>query len=361
VDADPAVGDDHALSGLVGRPREVAALGSMLGQAVAGRGSAEVLRGEAGVGKTILLSAARSFAPELGLDVLTCSGVRAEAHLPFAGLHQLLRPVLTFLPRIPDTQADLLRAALGLEDRLPADLYQVALATLELLSSAAAKTPLLVVADDGHWLDRPTADVLAFVSRRIAAEPIAVIIAVRDGADDHFGPWRLPDLPVPSLDPASARALLSRVAPDLAVSVRTRLLREAAGNPLALVELSTAKEAAEPPAGPIAIGDLLRQSFTARVADLPSDARLLLSAAASDTTCSLAQLSRAASVITGRPVTEAEIQPAIDARLVRLDGDRVAFTGRQNWQPASAAVNLLSTWPAASTRAGSGRWAAPAG
>lgn len=326
VDASPAVGDGQALSGLVGRRHEVAALSSMLSQAAAGRGSAVVLRGEAGVGKTSLLDTAQSSAPELGLDVLACSGVRAEAQLPFAGLHQLLRPVLTFLPRIPDAQADLLRAALGLDDRLLADLYQVALATLELLSSAAAKTPLLVTADDAHWLDRPTADVLAFVSRRIAAEPIAVIIAVRDGVNDHFDAWRLPDLPIRSLDPASAQALLSRVAPNLAVSARTRLLREAAGNPLALVELSTTKGSAEPPAGPIAIGDLLRQSFTARVADLPSDAQLLLSVAAADSSCSLAQLSQAAGVIADRPVTEAEIQPAIDARLVRLEGDRIAFS-----------------------------------
>ncbi len=311
---------------LLGREREVAALTAILDQAVLGHGSAMLVRGEAGIGKTTLLAQARRLAEQRGLQVLTCSGVRTEANLPFAGLHQLLRPVLSFLPGLPADQEDLLRAALGLDDSVLADLYRVALATLELLAAVAAKVPVLVVADDAHWLDRPSADVLAFVSRRVSAEPIAVVLSVRDGTGDPFESAGLPCIAVGALDRGSAQALLVRVAPDLAGEARRRLLGEAEGNPLALVELPAAVRSAAPIPGRLPVGDLLRRSFTARVTELPDPARLLLSAAAADAGCSLSELCAAASAVAGRPVTEADIQPAIDARLVRLDGDRVVFS-----------------------------------
>jgi AAA ATPase domain len=117
----------------------------------AGGREATVLRGEAGIGKTTLLAEAQRLAAHCGLQVLTCRRVRAEANLPFAGLHQLLRPVLSFLPGLPAGQEDLLRAALGLDDNVLADRYRVALATLELLAGAAAKAPVPVLADDAHW------------------------------------------------------------------------------------------------------------------------------------------------------------------------------------------------------------------
>ena len=314
------------VAGLLGREREVAALTSILDQAVAGHGSAVLLRGEAGIGKTRLLAEAQRLAAERGLQTLTCSGVRTEADLPFAGLHQLLRPALAFLPGIPGGQADLLRAALGLDDSLVADLYRVALATLELLAAVAAKAPLLVVADDVHWLDRPSADVLAFVCRRISVEPIAIMMSARDGNGDPFEAAGLPSLAVGALDAESAGALLSQVAPDLAGGTRVRLLDDAAGNPLALIELPAAVQSAGPLPGHLPVGDLLRRSFTARVAELPRSARLLLRAAAADGGCSVAELCEVASAVSGLTVTEADIQPAIDARLVRLDGDRVVFS-----------------------------------
>jgi hypothetical protein len=157
------------------------------------------------------------------------------------------------VPGIPAEQGDLLRAALGLDQAVLADLYRVALAALELLAVVAAHAPLLVVADDAHWLDRASADVLAFAGRRIGAEPIVMVLSLRDSADNPFDGSGLPDLAIGALDAPSSRSLLDRVAPHLRDEVRDRLLADAAGNPLALVELPTALPAAEPlsPAQPL--------------------------------------------------------------------------------------------------------------
>ena len=304
----------------------------MLDQAAAGSGAALVLRGEAGIGKTALLAEAQRLASEREMRTLACSGVRTEAHLPFAGLHQLLRPVLAMVPAIPLEQGVLLRAALGLDQSVLADLYRVALAALELLAVVAARTPLLVVADDAHWLDRASADVLAFVGRRIAAEPIAMILSSRNGPDDPFEAAAIPKLAIGALDPASSAALLDRVAPRLRDEARSQLLADAAGNPLALVELPAARRAADlwPAAdslpSPLPVGDLLRRSFTTRLSELPGRTQTLLLVASADAGCSLGELARAAGIVRGSPVGEADIQPAIDTRLVRLAGDMVAFS-----------------------------------
>ena len=310
---------------LVGRERELAELNSMLREAAAGRGSALLLRGEAGIGKTALLAHAQRAAAALDMQVLPCSGVRAEADLPFAGLHQLLWPVLSPGPALPDGPGDLLRAALSLDATLVADLYRVALAAHEFLAALAAKAPLLVVADDVHWLDRPSADVLAFVGRRVMAGPIAILLASRDRADDPFRASGVTSVRLPALAEQQARALLSQVAPDLGGPAREQLLSDAAGNPLALLELPTARRSATARPGRGPVGQALLRSFTTRLADLPARAQALVSVAAADAGCSLAQLCRAAAAAWSRPVTEADIQPAIDGRLARLDGNRVEF------------------------------------
>jgi DNA-binding CsgD family transcriptional regulator len=297
----------------------------MLDQAAAGVGSALLLRGEPGIGKTTLLAEAKRLATRREMRTLACSGVRTEAHLPFAGLHQLLRPVLATVASLPSEQGDLLRAALGLDESVLADLYRVALAALELLAVVAAQAPLLVVADDAHWLDRASADVLAFVGRRIAAEPIAMVLSSREGADDPFEGSAIPSLVIGALDAASSASLLDRVAPQLRDEVRDRLLADAAGNPLALVELPAALPAAGSLPDRLPVGDLLRRSFTTRVSELPATTQTLLLVASADSGCSLGELCAAAGIAAGSAVGETGIQPAIDARLVRLAGDRVTF------------------------------------
>jgi len=303
-------------------------LTSLLDQAAAGSGTALLLRGPAGIGKTTLLAAAQRLAARREMRTLTCSGVRAEARLPFAGLHQLLRPVLGLAAGLPAEQRDLLRAALGLDENALADLYRVALAALELLAVVAAQTPLLVVADDAHWLDRASAEVLAFAARRIAAEPMAMLFSLREGADNPFEGSGIPDLVVGALDPGSSRALLDRVAPQLQDEVRDRLLADTAGHPLALTELPATLRPDEPLPDRLPVGDLLRRSFTTRLAELPAITQTLLLVISADSGCRLGELCAAATIAGDSPVREADIQPAIDARLVRLvrlGGDKVTF------------------------------------
>ena len=322
----------------LGRDREISVLAAMLGRAADGEGAALVLHGDPGIGKSTLLARARQLAAGHGMKTLACSGVPAEANLPFAGLHQLLWPEAAMFPSVPDQQGDLLRAALGLDESLVADLYRVAMATLELLSSVAAKAPLLVVADDVHWLDRPSASVLAFVARRIAAEPIVMLASVRSGPHNPFEESGLPGMAIGALDTASSRALLDSVAPGLPTGARDRLLADAAGNPLALVELGAALPAGVQPIaagltpsaaqelpGGLPVGDLLRRAFTDRLAERPAATRILLLMTAADPACSLAELCAAATEVHGVPVSAADIQPAIDARQVHLSDDRVVF------------------------------------
>src|ERR1039458_1805735 len=144
--------DEPAVPAMLGRQREVAVVTALLDRAAAGSGAALLLHGEPGIGKTTLLAEAQRLAARREMKTLTCSGVRAEARVPFARLHQLLRPVLGLVAGLPGEQRDLLRAALGLDEHVLADLYRVALAALELLAVAAAQVPVLVVADDAHWL-----------------------------------------------------------------------------------------------------------------------------------------------------------------------------------------------------------------
>lgn len=310
---------------MLGRQREVAVVTALLDRAAAGSGAALLLHGEPGIGKTTLLAEAQRLAARREMKTLTCSGVRAEARVPFAGLHQLLRPVLGLVAGLPGEQRDLLRAALGLDEHVLADLYRVALAALELLAVAAAQVPVLVVADDAHWLDRASADVLAFAARRIAAEPIAMVFSRRDGADNPFEWSGIPGLAVGALDADTSRSLLDRVAPQLPDEVRDRLLADAAGNPLALTELPATLRPDEPLPERLPVGDLLRQSFTTRLSELPARTQTLLLVVAADAGCRLGELCAAATIVYGSPVHEADIQPAIDARLVRLPGDKVAF------------------------------------
>jgi predicted ATPase len=151
---------------LLGRARERTLLTSLLDE-VAERGRALVLRGEPGIGKSRLLSETERTARERGMAVLSTTGVQSEAHLPFAGLHQLLRPVRGRAGELREVQRAALDAAFGLTHEAAPEHFRIAMAVLDLVSDVATDAPVLVVVDDAHWLDRPTSDVLAFVARRI--------------------------------------------------------------------------------------------------------------------------------------------------------------------------------------------------
>lgn len=271
---------------LVGRERERAELERIAAATRNGRSAALILRGPAGIGKSTLLTHLVEHA-EPGVQVLRATGVEGEVELPFAALHQLLRPLFQSLHRLPEPQVAALEGAFGMSTA-PADRFLVGLAALTLLSNASEENPLLVLVDDAHWLDSATADALMFVARRLEAEGIALVLAARDDSRPLPAPG-IPELRVGPLDAQAAAQLLARALPDAAPSTRDRLLREAGGNPLALVELPTALapeqldgSAALPEHLPL--NERLERIFRHRVMSIPDghSSVLLLAAAESD-------------------------------------------------------------------------------
>ena len=312
---------------LLGRKTEIRRIEELVAD-VRVRGGVLVLRGEAGIGKSTLLEMAQHHARARGMLTLTTSGVQAEAHLPFAGLHQLLLPILTGIPALPPPQRAAIESAFGLAIAAPPDRFLIALAALDLLAEAAERAPLLLVAEDAHWLDRPTCDVLAFVARRLEAEPIAMLVALRDGFEHVLFDDDLPQLPLARLDSTASEALLRATAPALAPDVRARLLTSAAGNPLALVELPAALHA-EQRSGAVPFPEYLpptarlERAFAAQVSQLPPPARALLLAAALNNGDSLTEALRAANLRESAALTA--IESVTKARVLVVDGVALRF------------------------------------
>src|SRR6478752_7519862 len=198
-----------------------------------GDSRALVLWGDAGVGKTVLLDYVVDRAEEC--RVIRLMGVQSEMELAFAGLHQMCLPFSDHFDRLPGPQLTALHTAFGVTAGPPPDRFLVGLAALSLLSEVAREQPLICVVDDGQWLDRASAQVLGFLARRLAAEPIGIVVATRERDAELVG---LPDLPVDGLDEDDARALFgSALAVPLDGRIRDLIIAEAQGNPLALLEL----------------------------------------------------------------------------------------------------------------------------
>src|SRR4051812_12640526 len=253
---------------LQGRSDEHAVLDRLLRDVRAGQSAVLVIRGEAGVGKTALLRHAVGQAS--GFRVAQIAGVESEMELPYAGLHQLCAPMLDRLDPLPQPQQVALRVALGLEPGDPPDRFLVALAALGLMSATAEERPLFCVVDDFQWLDDATAQVVGFVARRLLAESVALVLAVREPSGEHRLAG-LPELALRGLDDADARALLETVFPGpLDEAVRDRIVAETHGNPLALLELPRGMSAAELAGGyalPAALGSFagLEDGFRRRL------------------------------------------------------------------------------------------------
>ncbi|GAA2712089.1 MULTISPECIES: BREX system ATP-binding domain-containing protein [Streptomyces] len=222
---------------LVGRQRELSLLSRALDDARHGAGgSATLLRGEAGIGKTALLEWTEARAREAGFAVLRAVGAEAETELAFGALHQVLCPLLRRSEVLPRGRREALESALGLREGLPPNGFAVGASALALLADAASRQPLLLLIDDLHWVDSSSATVFAFLHRRISELPLVIVSACRpDGAAAEG--WPTQPVEVGALDPADASALLEQRHPELAATTADRVLHEAAGNPLALVEL----------------------------------------------------------------------------------------------------------------------------
>jgi DNA-binding CsgD family transcriptional regulator/tetratricopeptide (TPR) repeat protein len=321
-----ATSDFERMSGaLVGRERECAAIDRLLEVSARGEGSSLVLRGEAGIGKTALLTHAAERGG--GCSVLRTTGVEAESDLAFAGLYGLLRPIVEKLGELPKTQADALAGALGLAPSLGSDRLLVSAATLSLLAAAAEEAPVLCLIDDAQFLDAASAEALVFSARRLAAEPVAMLFAVREGEARTFAAPGLPELALEGLGAEAATRLVRASAPSAADTVREWLLAEAAGNPLALLELPSGLSedqligsAALPEAIPLT--SRLRSAFAQRVDRLPTQTRTALLIAALDDGGEVATVVRAAGE-TGLP--EDVLDSAERAGLLRMVGGRIVF------------------------------------
>jgi DNA-binding CsgD family transcriptional regulator/tetratricopeptide (TPR) repeat protein len=310
--------------GLMDRRAERDALGVLVDAVRSGESRALVVRGDPGVGKTVLVDHLAGRASGSGCRVARAPGVQSEMELAFAGLHQLCAPMLGHLDGLPGPQQDALRTAFGLAAGPPPDRFFVALAVLSLLSEVAAERPLICVIDDEQWLDRASAQALGFVARRLAAEPVGLVFAAREPGSELAG---LPELEVDGLRDADARALLASVlAGPLDARVRDLIIAETRGNPLALLELPRGLTPAElaggfglPGATPLA--GRIEDSFARQLDALPEQARRLLLVAAADPSGDRPLVWRAASRL-GIAVQEAG--PAVEAGLVAF-GASVRF------------------------------------
>jgi DNA-binding CsgD family transcriptional regulator len=273
-------GDGREAGELVGRESEMERVRAFLAAARTD-GGALLVTGEPGVGKTLLLNAATEAASAVGMRVLRAAGVQFEAETSFSGLHLVLLPLLGELPQLAAVHRNALNVALGFGDGPPPSRLVVSNAALALLRQTAPAQPVLVILDDLPWLDRASAGVLSFVARRLAGSHVGLLGASRTGAVDFFDHSGLPELEVLRLDDAAAGQLLDRRFPELASAVRERILAEAQGNPLALLELPVAlspemRASAKALPSTLPLSRRLQTLFGARITELPPRTRQLL-------------------------------------------------------------------------------------
>ncbi len=313
---------------IVGRDDELRDLRDFVGR-LRIQGEPMLLSGDAGVGKTILLDAAEHCARAHGYRVVRAAGVEFEADVSFAALHLALQPWFGELGSLPEWHRDALTTALGLQEGPRSDPLLLSNATLALLAAASSRAPLLLIIDDLPWIDRASAAVLGFVARRLSQIPAGLLAASRTGGESLLDQAGLPTRIIPPLTDTAAHTLLASRYPAMSPRVRQRLVTEAQGNPLALLELPAALHERPAAAGPgsaraavLPLPRRLQATFAARLEPLSASTRHLLLAAVLDGTGDLATLDAVAS-----SPAAATLAPAERAGLVRVDqgGSRVTF------------------------------------
>jgi DNA-binding CsgD family transcriptional regulator len=308
---------------LLGRDHEQQALVRLLTDARAGSSGVLAIVGEAGMGKSALLAYAEEQAT--GMKVLRARGVQSEAHIPFAGLFELLRPALPRIDAIPEPQAAALGSALALRPGSTDDRFAVGAATLSLLAEHADSAPVAVFVDDAQWLDGSSADAMLFAFRRLIADPVAVVLTVRDGEPSLLDGADLATLRLQGLDRAAAADLLRQQAGrPLGQDTADRLHRETGGNPLALLELGAERMRTGDltPDAPLAAGTSVAAVYLSRFHNLPERTREVLGLASAIDGGELAVLARAAAQL-GQDLSD--LAPAEAAGLIAVRGSRVEF------------------------------------
>src|SRR3954447_16993240 len=309
---------------LRGRSGECAELRSLISRVRAGSSQVLVLRGEAGVGKTALLEFVVEIAT--GFRVARVGGVESDMELAFAGLQQLCAPLMVHVDELPEPQREALNVAFGRGVGATPDRFLVGLAVLSLLAAAADDGPLLCVIDDAQWLDQVSVQTLAFVARRLLAEPVGLVFAVRDGGADSLA--GLPELVIGGLSDGDARQLLGDVVLGrIDERVRDRIVAETRGIPLALLEVPRNVSAAElaggfwPTGGERTSAGQIEESFVSRIQALPADTQRVVLVAAAEPVGDAALFLRAAARL-GIPVDA--LAPAEAAGVIEF-GPRMRF------------------------------------
>jgi DNA-binding CsgD family transcriptional regulator len=308
--------------GLTNRDAERARLKQFVAGVRAGEGRALVVRGEAGVGKTVLLDYMAGQAD--GCRTVRAVGVQSEMELAYAGLHQLCGPLLAHAAGLPSPQQRALQTVFGLSEGPPPDRFMVGLAVLSLLSEVAGEQPLICMIDDVQWLDRASAQALTFAARRLAADPVGLVFAAREPGAELAD---LPQLAVRGLSERDARTLLDgALAGPLDAQIRDLIVAETRGNPLALLELPRGLTQAEIAGGfglpgAVPLTGQIEESFRRQLEALPAPTRRLIVLAAADPSGNPSLMRRAAGLL-GIPA--AAEQPAQDAGLVDF-GIQVRF------------------------------------
>jgi DNA-binding CsgD family transcriptional regulator len=309
---------------LLGRRVECEILDRLIADVTGGTSRVLLLYGGAGVGKSALLAHLAGCVP--GWRVISALGVESEMELPHSALHQLCSPLLEHLDDIPAPQGEALRIVFGLTDGPAPDRFLVSLATVSLIAQAAEERPLACIVDDAQWLDQASAQTLAFVARRLLAERVAFVGAMRPGPEDDVFAG-LPLMPVGGLGEADTRALLQRsLTVPLDPAVRDQIVAESYGNPLAVLELPRTWDALRlaggfglPDGRPV--GGLIEQGYLDRYLRLPEETKLLVLAAAAEPRGDPVLLHRASAALGVDPTA---IAPAADEGLLQVRG-RVEF------------------------------------
>lgn len=311
---------------LVGREPDCARIDELLDRARRGRSGALVLRGEAGMGKTALLDYAAQRAE--GMTVVRAIGVEYEAELQFSGLLELVRPLLEHLAEIPPQQADALKNALGMAESQPHDRFTICAATLSLIAAAAEANPLLILVDDAHWIDLATDDALLFSAKRLVADSVAILLAVREGGERTFNAPALQEVDLRKLGPQDAALILAGdEGRPVAADVARRLCEATQGNALALVELGGILSA-EQLAGrqalpdPVPAGPTLERAFAWRAERLSEDSRRALVVAAVALSDEVETIGAALQAL---GLQHDALEPGEDAGLISLTDGHVHF------------------------------------
>ncbi len=309
---------------LIGQARERGLIDELLKKGHAGVSAALIVHGEPGIGKSTLLEYLVAEAD--GFTVLSARPLEAEAELPFAGLADLLRPLLPLLGRLPAHQAAVLAGALALGPPAPGDRFAVAAATLSILAAGAEDGPLLVTVDDAQWLDGPSREALLFAARRLSREGILVVLASRDR------PWLaaagIDRLAMARLAEDDARLLIDRSKRVVSPAVCDRLIRDTAGNPLAILEAVAALSEAQligtdPIADPLRLGGELQEAFIRRLEPLPANTRRALLVAAASDTGDVREIARALPAL---GLEQSALEPAVREGLIAIQDTLVEFS-----------------------------------